>query len=327
MAKTLALVGSDSQLGREIRDLFPGSGLHADLRLLAAGDEEAGHVTRLEDELVIVGRLERATLEDADVVLLAGGAASARQAAELEPDTVLVDLSYATEQLPSARIRAPWTEPLGYVAPRGTVHVAAHPAALTTVLLLSRLNAVAGVRRAVVNVLEPASERGRAGMEELQVQSVNLLSFKGLPKKVYDAQVAFNLLAAYGEEAPEPLSAIEQRIERHVTSLSASGGGVLPSLRVIQAPVFHGYGLSFWVELERNVPPRALETALALAPVDLHGEGLAPPNLVGMAGQSGIAVGAFQADRNHPQAYWFWAVADNIRLMAENALAIAERLL
>ena len=46
-----------------------------------------------------------------------------------------------------------------------------------------------------------------------------------------------------------------------------------------------------------------------------------------MAGQSGIAVGAIQADRNHPQTYWFWAVADNIRLMAENALSIAEQLL
>ena len=130
-------------------------------------------------------------------------------------------------------------------------------------LLLSRLNAVAGVRRTVVNVLEPASERGRAGIIELQTQTVNLLSFKGLPKKVYDAQVAFNLLAAYGEKAPESLANIEQRIERHLTSLAASGGGVLPSLRVIQAPVFHGYGLSFWVELERNVPPRALETALS----------------------------------------------------------------
>ena len=45
-----------------------------------------------------------------------------------------------------------------------------------------------------------------------------------------------------------------------------------------------------------------------------------------MAGQTGIAVGAITADRNHPQAVWFWVVADNIRIMAENAVAVARSL-
>jgi hypothetical protein len=48
---------------------------------------------------------------------------------------------------------------------------------------------------------------------------------------------------------------------------------------------------------------------------------------VGVAGQSGIAVGAIAADRNHPRACWLWAAADNLRLVADNALSVAAALL
>ena len=38
-------------------------------------------------------------------------------------------------------------------------------------------------------------------MDELHEQTVNLLSFQQLPKTVFDAQVAFNLLDRYGEKS------------------------------------------------------------------------------------------------------------------------------
>ena len=45
-------------------------------------------------------------------------------------------------------------------------------------------------------------------MDELHQQTVNLLSFQPLPKDVFDAQVAFNLVARYGrvdvDQAPSP---------------------------------------------------------------------------------------------------------------------------
>ncbi len=49
-----------------------------------------------------------------------------------------------------------------------------------------------------------------------------------------------------------------------------------------------------------------------------------PPSNVGVAGQGGISVGAIAVDRNQPRACWFWLVADNLRLAAENAVAVAQ---
>jgi aspartate-semialdehyde dehydrogenase len=46
-----------------------------------------------------------------------------------------------------------------------------------------------------------------------------------------------------------------------------------------------------------------------------------------MAGEQGVAVGGIKTDRNNARAAWLWVVADNLRLRAENAIAVARQLL
>ena len=103
-----------------------------------------------------------------------------------------------------------------------------------------RLQAKLALTSVAATVMEPASEYGRAAMDELHQQTVNLLSFQTLPREQYDAQVSFNLLPELGEAAKVKLGATEQRIRRHYSVLSE---GRLPALalQIVQAPVFHGY--------------------------------------------------------------------------------------
>ena len=51
-----------------------------------------------------------------------------------------------------------------------------------------------------------------------------------------------------------------------------------------------------------------------------------PPDVVGISGQNGVAVGTIAIYRNNPQAVWLWIVTDNLRLRAENALLVAQEL-
>ena len=123
----------------------------------------------------------------------------------------------------------------------------------------------------MVHVFEPASERGQNGLDELQQQTVGVLSFQKLKTDVFDTQLAFNMLARYGEEALEPLEGIEQRVEKHLASLLTDWPGVpMPSLRVIQAPVFHGHSISVWVEFEENPGADALEKILRNPVIDVR---------------------------------------------------------
>ena len=198
-------------------------------------------------------------------------------------------------------------------------------------LFLRRLHANDPIHSSVIQIFAPASEFGAAGVEELQHQTVSLLSFKNMPKAIFDAQLSFNLLARYGEDAPVPLEQAELRIERHLASLLALPGegthAPMPSIRLIQAPVFHGYSFSAWVEFADSPDIEALESSLSIDSIEVRGGDFEPPTNVGQAGQSGISVGGITPDRNHPDAVWFWFVADNVRLAAENALAVVRQIL
>lgn len=330
MAKTetLALVGSESLMGREIRDLISTAGLHG-LRLIAEDDEVAAILTEQAGEAALATGLTPDSLDNARVVFLAGSAKSAGKALEMGMDAVAIDLTHTAEDRPNARLRAPMVEPEDYSAPPDAVQVIAHPAAIAIALVLRRINEVHPIRRTVVHVFEPASERGKSGIEELQQQTVTLLSFKKLPKAVYDEQLSYNMLARYGEEAPVALEDIEARLERHLATLLALAEDPIPmpSVRLIQAPVFHGYSISLWIEFEENPGAAEVEAVLAVPYIDVRDAALGPPNAVGMAGQSGIAVGAVAVDRNDPDACWLWLAADNLRLAAENAVAVARQFL
>jgi aspartate-semialdehyde dehydrogenase len=329
--RTWALVGSQSLMGRELRDLLGERKLPVDLKLIAAEDEAEGTLTEQGGEAAFLWKLQEPALRDARVVFLAGSPQSSAQALKIRLAPVLIDLTHAAEEDPRSFIRAPFVEPSGFRAPEDAVHSIAHPAAIAISLVLPHLHAQFAVKQSVIVVFEPASERGARGVEELQQQTASLLSFKSMPKKIFDEQLSFNMLAGYGEAAPVSLASAELRIERHLATLLSraanSHPAPMPSLRLVQAPVFHGYSLSLWVEFVNNPGVDLVEAALGRRYIDVRRSDLGPPTSAGMAGQSGVAAGAVTLDRNRPQACWVWLAADNLRLAAENAVAVAEQFL
>ena len=329
----IALVGSETLIGREIRDLVGTSSPGFELRLIETGETGAAAE---EDAPTLPVALNAKSLSGARAVFLAGTPEANQKAIQLaEGEIPLIDLSFSAEERPDARLRAPLVESerpgedddTGNAA----VHVIAHPAAIGLALFLRRLQMHDEIRRSVIQIFAPASEHGASGVDELQQQTISLLSFKNLPRAVFATQASFNLLARYGDEAPRPLEETELRIERHLATLLAlpgeGEGAPMPSLRVLQAPVFHGYSFSAWVEFEGNPGVEAIENGLAAEHIEVRGGEFEPPTNVGHAGQTGIAVGAIAEDRNAPEACWFWLVCDNLRLAAENAVAVAREML
>src|SRR5258707_785668 len=83
----------------------------------------------------------------------------------------------------------------------------------------------------------------------------------------------------FGSEAPKSLADIELKIDRHLASLLSFDSNLppMPSLRLIQAPVFHGYSLSVWIEFEHNPGVDALSQALATGPIEVREGDEEPP--------------------------------------------------
>jgi len=324
---SIAIVGGESLLGKEVQELLDARKAPVNVQLVTSLEVEevkgASILTRGVDEPLVMASIELADLGAARAVVLAGSKSSSDKAYQkihgAKPVPAIIDVSGGLESLAEARLRAPMVEPPGFgTDARGSVQTIAHPAAIALALLLTNVRRAGAIRRSIAEIFEPVSERGQAGIDELQKQAVALLSFKPLPKDVFDAQISFNMLSQYGADAPLPLDEIEQKIDRHLASLLATSGPPMPSLRLIQAPVFHGYSISVWIEFEENPGLNTIFQALASPNIDVRTRDHEPPTNVGVAGQGGITVGSITQDRNQPRAWWFWLVADNLQIAAEN---------
>jgi aspartate-semialdehyde dehydrogenase len=245
----------------------------------------------------------------------------------LRAGSTVLDMSGALDQEAGVLVRAPWLGSESTTVDLFTPAVVpAHAAAIALGLLLERIQLAAQVRSVVATVLEPASDFGRKAMDELHQQTVNLLSFQSLPRAIYDAQVAYNLLGAMGENSTISLSAVESRIRRHYELLSAGRWPAL-ALHVLHAPVFHGTTFSIAVELERPVEIAAVEDALSGEHIDLVLEDTDSPSNLAATGQNDVLVRMrpepLARNSSETVRLWLWAAVDNLRLNALNAVECA----
>jgi aspartate-semialdehyde dehydrogenase len=327
----LAIVGGATLKGRELADVLSSQGPFPahDVRLLD-DDEALGRLEAVGDELTFVQRVNAEQFEHVDAAFFASEESFTRRTWGMAraAGAAVIDLSYGLEEAPGAVVRAPWVEselprPPAPFRPSAPV-IVAHPAAVVLALLLLRARKAARLRTAVATVVEPASERGRPGMDELHEQTVSLLSFRELPRQVFGAQVAFNLTTRCGDHSPSPLEVIERRISRHFGEITS---GVIPppALLLLQGPTFHGHAFAVYAELEEAIPAGALAEALQGEHVSLAEAGAEAPSNVNSAGLDHMVV-AVRRDRHHARGYWLWAAADNLRLMALNAAECAASL-
>ncbi len=325
----VAIVGAGTLKGKELADILPESNFPAvDIKLL--DDEESlGSLESVGDEVTFVQKVTRDNFENVDFAFFCSQPEFTRKHWELaqKAGAGVIDLSYGLEDVPGATVRSGWMERELQHAPAPELEpgpvVVAHPAAIVLGLLLVRAQKVASIRSAIATVFEPASEHGRAGMDELHEQTVNLLSFQEMPKKVFDEQVAFNLIARYGEQSQPTLESAERRILAHYKAITG-GNAVTPSMMLVQAPIFHGHVFSLYLELEKPRSIGDLSQAIGGEHVVLTRLEDSPSN-VNAAGQEDV-LAWMRPDAQRETGIWIWAAADNLRLTAHNAIDSAQQM-
>jgi aspartate-semialdehyde dehydrogenase len=320
----VAIVGASTLKGREIQSVLRDRRFPIKKLVLLDSDEDLGRLSEFEGEPVVSLAINDSSLEFLDVAFFASNAEQARAHAHLAARNkfLLVDLSHAFSEDASVPVFLE-SQPADIASTLGLV-ASPHPAAITVATILQRLSQGFSVGNIVVSIFEPASERGNNAVEELRQQTINIFSFQQIPKTVFDSQLAFNLLSQLGEDAKEPLISSERVIANHVRALLSSGSP-LPSIALIQAPVFHSHAFSFFVETDVKVPVADLEKCLESDAISVSATDNEPPSPVQMAGNDGIQIGGMRRDSLNPRGIWFWAASDNLRLAALNAVAAAER--
>ena len=326
----IAIAGATSLLAKELKECLTESPLAGASFVLLDDKEAQGQLEQVGDEVTVVQAIGENSFEETDFTFFAGSEDLTRKfwRNALKAGSTVLDLSGALEGEPGVLVRAPWLLD-GVSSPDLLTKavVPANAAALSLALIFDRLQEVAEIRFAAVTVMQPVSEYGKDGLDELHQQSVSLLSFQNMPRAMFDTQVAYNTLASFGESATVSLSKAEARIRRHYAALA---GDRLPELRlqVIHAPVFHGHTFSICVELEGEVPLALIEDALGGEHLDLVLEETDSPSNLAAAGQNDVLVWlkpepAVERVSGETRRFWLWAASDNLRLAAQNAVECA----
>src|SRR5882757_1020481 len=323
----VAIVGASTLKVKEIAEVLKDRNFPAvDVRLLD-DDESLGRLEALGDEMSFIQGIRTEQFERVDFTFFASDQQSTRATWKAARDlgNTIVDLSFALEDEAGAVIRSPWIErEAGQPMPpelQPAPVVTAHPAATVLALLGLRSSKAGKVQRFVATVYEPASEHGQKGMDELHEQTINLLSFQELPKNVFDAQIAFNMLARYGPRSQPSLDSVSQRILKHYKMIAP--GAAEPALMVVQAPIFHGHAFSVYVEMEKPVALGDFAQALTGDHIAVARGAEDTPNNVSAAGQGDVLI-SLARDPNHENGVWLWAASDNLRVAALTAVECAE---
>jgi aspartate-semialdehyde dehydrogenase len=338
----IGVVGASSLLGKELVAVLKERNFPV-ARLVTLEDEEGEPELPIVDLREGIGASiadENLGEEDFDIVFVAARPAplskktsAAGEVAFLRSEERLrqasqcavIDAGEGLAGDPSGAVVIPF---LGGAIPAGKTPrfiVSPHPAAIVLAALLLRLAAHFPLRTAVAQILEPVSDLGPHAVEELQHQATSLLTFQKVPQKVFGQQLAFNVLPRIGRGRLKNAAGKETQIHHHVREV-LGGRAPSPALRLLQAPVFHSLAVSLYVETRERAPLDALTRAIAGERIEIRRTSETPPSQVETSGSSTIFVDALAADGSCPNGVWIWAVADNLRLAAVNAVEIAEAL-
>ena len=328
-SRRIVIAGASSLLGAELKSLLEESRFAAcDFRLV---DEEsfAGMLTEAGGEPAVIQPVEEDSFSKAWMVFFAGSSEFTRRNLDLaeRSGARIVDLSgeiagQAEAQTWLARLNELTdgglrTDEKVFAVPSAPAEIIARVSLALHPLNLASLTAVA---------FQPvSSSAGKPGIEELESQSGQLLTFQPLGKEVFDAQVAFSMLDRFGEASRQKLQQSLEILRREVRSTLPTNFRS-PAIQLLHAPVYYGATVTACAVL--NTPTDAVAIAKACASVGftVTTDDSAPSN-ISSAGETSIQLAPPQSDPSSIGTWWFWAAADNLRLPAANAVKLAEKLL
>jgi len=330
MAPTrIVIAGASSLLGAELKSLLEESRFAASDFRLVDEDLSVGTLTEAAGEPAVIRPVEEDSFNRANLIFLSGSAqfTGTNLDLALRSGAIVIDLSGETILQSSAAIwftNLELLQPASAPATQKMFAVPSAPAIAAATLSLA-LTKFAPEHLTLV-ALQSASESGRKGIEELELQTSQLLSFQPVGSPIFDTQVGFNLLDRFGPQSKESLTSARDRLRREIAAIVGPGATAkIPAVQLIQAPVF--YGLAFTLAAKLTMPADAAQLSAAAKSAGLLLNADPAPSNLSVAGESFIQIAVPEPDASIPDLWWFFGAADNIRLPAFNAVKPAEKLL
>ena len=333
----IGILGATGAVGQEMIKILEERNFPvASLRPIASARSAGSKISFRGQECTIVEASDDA-FEGLDIVL---GAAENDIAERFAPaivkaGAVFVDNSSAFRLDPNVPLVIPEINPEDVKWHKGII---SNPNC-TTIVTLVAINSLAKespIETIIASSYQAVSGAGKGGIDELNNEVKALSEGKHLEPKVFQYQIAYNIIPQIGGEAFEGYTSEEMKMQNEGRKILH-----LPEMKVtctcVRVPVLRSHSESITLEFERDITVEEARAALASAPGvklvdDMAAEDARDrfPMPMDTSDQDLIWVGRVRRDISNPEAargITFWCCGDQIRKgAATNAVQIAKLL-
>lgn len=188
-----------------------------------------------------------------------------------------------------------------------------------------------GIKRINVATYQSVSGAGSRALEELAMQTANVLNAQAIVPDVAPVQMAFNVIPQIGAFQENGFSEEEMKMVRETQKIfDDSNIEINPTC--VRVPIFFGHSLALHVETRRKIQLADAIQLLSNAPgielIDSTADCGYPTPVTHATGQNSVFVGRVREDLSSANGLNLWVVSDNSRKGAAlNSLQIAEELI
>jgi len=219
------------------------------------------------------------------------------------------------------------------IADYKTRGIIANPNCSTIQMLvaLKPIHDAVGLERINVATYQAVSGTGKEAIEELAVQSRNLLSGQPVEVDVYPKQIAFNALPHIDVFQDNGYTKEEMKMVWETKKIF-DDESIEVNPTCVRIPVFFGHSEALHIETKNKISAdkvrSLLEATEGVIVIDDHKDGGYPTAVTDASGHNETFVGRIREDISHPKGINMWVVADNVRKgAATNSVQIAEVLI
>ena len=329
----IAVAGATGVVGREMLSIlaqrnFPVGGI----RLLAS-ERSAGEKLAFKGKDEVVRLLSEETFEGMDIGLFSPGAKVSAVYAPVaaKAGCVVIDNTSHFRMDPGVPLVVPEVNP-GAIADYKKKNIIANPncSTIQMVVALKPIHDAFRIKRVVVSTYQSVSGAGKEAMEELSGQTRSIFNMKGIEKKVFPHQIAFNCIPHIDEFLDNGYTKEEMKMANETRKIMGDDS-IKVTATTVRVPVFVGHSESVNIETEKRISPQDVRDILKKAPgvkvVDEPKKALYPMP-IDSCEEDDVFVGRIRKDDTVENGINMWIVSDNLRKGAAlNAVQIAEILI
>ncbi|KAL9243901.1 hypothetical protein vseg_017738 [Gypsophila vaccaria] len=338
-APTLAVVGVTGAVGQEFLSVLSDRNFPYKSIKMLASKRSAGKELTFEGRSYIIEELTADSFDGVDIALFSAGGGISKQfgPAAVEKGAIVVDNSSAFRMVDGVPLVIPEVNPeamAGIKFGSGKGALIANPNCSTIICLMAvtPLHRRAKVTRMVVSTYQAASGAGAAAMEELELQTREVLEGKPPTCNIFNQQYAFNLFSHNAPILSNGYNEEEMKLVKETRKIW-NNIDVRVTATCIRVPVMRAHAESVNLQFEKPLDEVAAKQILKNAPgvvvIDDRASNRFPTPLE-VSNKDDVAVGRIRQDvsQDGNTGLDIFVCGDQIRKGAAlNAVQIAEMLL